>query len=87
MQRPQFVSDDEILSWLKRPRTLSWIAVKLGTTLERCASIRDRHKIDILKTRIEEHKQTAAQIAYQLELVNHYDQINDWIRKHYDENR
>ena len=79
----QFVTDDEILAALKQPRSIGWIGCKLGTTRERLEAVLAQHKIEILKSRIEEHKQTPTGIAYHLELLEKLSQIQTWHKQHY----
>ena len=79
----RFTTDEEILTRLKEPQSLGYIGVALGTSLGRIRDIRDQHKAEILKTRIEEHKQSIEGIALQLDLIDRYESLKDWYTKHY----
>lgn len=84
MVRPvQFATDAEILAHLCRPFPLSHSAVLLGTSLERMRSLRDKHKTEIVKQRVEAHHQKAFQIAHQLEIVEHFETLKQYIAKTY----
>ena len=79
----QFQSDAEVLAELKKPFGLAYSATRIGVSLERIRSVRDAHKTEILKTRVEEHKQGPDQVCFQLELLDKLDSLKQYIDKTY----
>ena len=77
----QFQSDAEVLAELKKPFGLAYSATRLGVSLERIRSVRDAHKTEIIKARVEEHKQDHIQIAFQLEIPDKLESIKQYIDK------
>jgi hypothetical protein len=78
-----FATDEQILAELKRPFGLAYSACALGTSLSRARSIRDKYKTEIVRERVQVHKQTAREVAFQLEVIESYDALKQYIDKTY----
>lgn len=79
----QFVNDAEILAALSLPFGLAYQACALGTSLSRARSVRDANKEQIVKERVQVHKQTAREVAFQLDVIESYEALKQYIDKTY----
>lgn len=79
----QFVTDSEILAALSLPFGLAYQACALGTSLSRARSVRDANKEQIVKERVQVHKQTAREVAFQLDVIESYEALKQYIDKTY----
>lgn len=76
----KFATDADILAALKEPVSLAYSATKLDTSLTRCREVLGRHKTEVITHRLEKAGQTVEQIAYQLDLIEHIDNLRKWIK-------
>lgn len=79
-----FPTDAEILAALKLPNSLSYVAAQLHTSMERVRGLRDKHKAEIVETRLK-NGQTIEGICFQLDILPSLDRMREWHKRKQDE--